>query len=278
MAIKKIRSNQQAAVQDLPSPTEIPDIPESDSRDFVVSFARGLQVIESFTCERRGISAARISKKTGLSRAAVRRFLKTLEALNYAERSDGIYHLRPSVLRIGSSYLSSSNLPSLAQPILEDISHIIHESTSLCALDGDNIIYLARQTSSRVLSVGLSVGSRLPAYCTSMGRVLLADLPPAQIKQYLARVKFRKWTSHTVVSRTALSQILSRVAAQGYCVVEGELETGLRSIAVPIRNTQGRTVAAMNVGVHVSSVSVEEMIAKFLPVLQQHAEVLSRLL
>jgi IclR family pca regulon transcriptional regulator len=278
MAIDKNRSNHREAVHELPSTPEVADISDLDSRDFVASFARGLQVIESFTHERRGISAARISKKTGLSRAAVRRFLKTLEALNYAERSDGIYHLRPSVLRIGSSYLSSSSLPSLAQPILEDISHLIHESTSLCTLDGDNIIYLARQTSSRVLSVGLSVGSRLPAYCTSMGRVLLADLPPAQLKQYLARVKFRKWTSNTVVSRASLALILGRVAMQGYCLVDGELETGLRSLAVPIRNSQGRTVAAMNVGVHVSSVSVEEMISKFLPVLQQHAEVLSRLL
>ena len=250
---------------------------ESD-RNFVISFARGLDVIQSFYNEAQGITAARVAKKTGLSRAAVRRFLITLEVLGYAEDVDGVYHLRPSVLRLGCSYLTSTSLPSLAQPILEQVSDLIHESTSLSALDEDNIIYLARHTSSRVLSVGLSVGSRLPAYCTSMGRVLLADLPPRQLHQYLSRVKMRRWTSKTVATKTGLIAILNGVARDRYAVVDGELEPGLRSIAVPIRTRQGRTVAAMNAGAHVSSVSVEEMIDRILPVLQQHAEILSRLL
>jgi IclR family pca regulon transcriptional regulator len=202
----------------------------------------------------------------------------TLEMLGYAEDVEGVYHLRPSVLRLGCSYLTSTSLPSLAQPILEQVSDLIHESTSLSAMDEDNIIYLARHTSSRVLSVGLSVGSRLPAYCTSMGRVLLADLPPKQLHQYLSRVKMRRWTSKTVATKAGLLAILNGVARDRYAVVDGELEPGLRSIAVPIRTPQGRTVAAMNAGAHVSSVSVEEMIDRILPILQQHAEILSRLL
>jgi IclR family transcriptional regulator, pca regulon regulatory protein len=248
------------------------------NRNFVVSFARGLEVIQSFYDEPQGISAARVAKKTGLSRAAVRRFLMTLEMLDHAEGVGGVYHLRPSVLRIGCSYLSSTSLPSLAQPILEQISDLIHESTSLSALDEDNIIYLARHTSSRVLSVGLSVGSRLPAYCTSMGRVLLADLPPKQLNQYLGRVKMKKWTNKTVATKTGLVNVLNQVAKDRYAVVDGELEPGLRSIAVPIRTPQGRTVAAMNAGAHVSSVSVEDMVERILPVLRHHAEILSRLL
>jgi len=249
-----------------------------NNRNFVVSFARGLEVIQSFYNEPEGITAARIAKKTGLSRAAVRRFLITLEALGHAEDVSGVYHLRPSVLRIGCSYLTSTTLPSLAQPILERVSELVHESTSLSALDEDNIIYLARHTSSRVLSVGLSVGSRLPAYCTSMGRVLLADLPKDELTKYLARVKMKKWTSKTVTTKTGLTQVLNQVALERYALVDGELEPGLRSIAVPIRNSQGRTIAAMNAGAHVSSVTVDDMERRILPVLREHAEILSRLL
>lgn len=247
------------------------------NRNFVVSFARGLEVIQSFYNEAAGISAARVAKKTGLSRAAVRRFLITLELLGYAESAAGIYHLKPSVLRIGCSYLTSTNLPSLAQPILEQVSGLIHESTSLSALDGDNIIYLARNTTSRALSVGLSVGSRLPAYCTSMGRVLLADLPQKQLIQYLTRVKLKRWTSKTICDRNSLLDILKQVAKEQYAVVDGELEPGLRSIAVPIRTREGRTIAAMNAGAHVST-SAEDMLRRILPVLHQHAEALSNLL
>jgi IclR family transcriptional regulator, pca regulon regulatory protein len=252
--------------------------PLESNRDFVASFARGLEVIQSFNNEPQGISPSQVAKKTGLSRAAVRRFLLTLEMLGYAEHIGGLYHLRPSVLRIGCSYLSSSNLPTLAQPILEEVSVRVHESTSLSALDGDNIIYLARHTSARVLSVGLSIGSRLPAYCTSMGRVLLADLPKDQLTAYLARTRMKKWTTKTVTSKTALINILNQVAIDRYCLVDGELEPGLRSIAVPIRTPAGRTVAAMNVGAHVSTVTIEDLTRRILPALREHAEILSRLL
>ena len=263
-----------------PSPTSSlePFAEMEGNRNFVISFARGLEVIQSFYNEPQGITAARVAKKTGLSRAAIRRFLITLEMLGHAENNAGLYHLRPSVLRIGCSYLTSTTLPSLAQPILEQVSGLIHESTSLSALDEDNIIYLARHTSSRVLSVGLSVGSRLPAYCTSMGRVLLADLPPKQLTQYLNRVKMKKWTSKTVTTKTGLIHILNQVAQDRYAIVDGELEPGLRSIAVPIRTAQGRTVAAMNAGAHVSSVTVEDMTTRILPILRQHAEILARML
>jgi len=259
--------------------TQIEPFAEFESnRNFVISFARGLQVIESFYQEAQGMTAARVAKKTGMSRAAVRRFLITLEALGHAENASGVYHLRPSILRIGCSYLSSTSLPALAQPVLEQVSEQVHESTSLSALDGDNIIYLARHTSSRVLSVGLSVGSRLPAYCTSMGRVMLADLPRHELAEYLGRIKMKKWTSKTVTSKTGMLTLLAQVAADRYALVDGELEPGLRSLAVPIRTPQGKTVAAMNVGAHVSSVTAEDMLTRILPVLQQHADILSRML
>lgn len=248
------------------------------NRNFVASFARGLEIIKAFSNEPQPIGAAVIARKTGLSRAAVRRFLITLELLDYVECNGGQYRLKPAVLRIGSTYLSSNSLPGLAQPILEAVSAKLQQSTSLSALDGDEIIYLARHTSSRVLSVGLSVGSRLPAYCTSMGRVMLADLPKHKLADYLARVKMRKWTSSTVTSRPRIATILAEVARQRYALVDGELEPGLRSIAVPIRNSAGRVIAAMNVGVHISSATPEEMAKRYLPVLMENAEILSRLL
>jgi IclR family transcriptional regulator, pca regulon regulatory protein len=248
------------------------------NRDFVASLARGLEVIKAFNNEPQGMSAANIARKTGLSRAAVRRFLLTLELLDYVEKNNGQFRLRPAVLRIGSVFLSSTSVPVLAQPILEAVSSKLQQSTSLSMLDGDDIIYLARHTSSRVLSVGLSVGSRLPAYCTSMGRVLLANLPAEQLNGYLSRAKLRRWTSRTVIARSKLAGILKQVAEQGYALVDGELEPGLRSIAVPIRNSSGRVVAAMNVGIHISTATPDEMLRRYLPVLNSNAEILSRLL
>lgn len=154
----------------------------------------------------------------------------------------------------------------MAQPVLEQVSALVHESTSLRALDGDNIIYLARHTSSRVLSVGLSVGSRLPAYRTSMGRVMLADLPKHELAEYLGRVKIKKWTSKTVSSKTGMTSLLAQVASDRYALVDGELAPGIRSLAVPIRTPPGKTVAAMNVGGHVSSVTAEDMLRRIPPV------------
>ena len=248
------------------------------NREFVHSLARGLDVIKAFTNEPQLVSVPQIARKTGIPRAAVRRFLITLELLDYAESKDGQYRLKPAVLRIGSTYLSSSSLPGLAQPVLEAVSSKLQQSTSLSVLDGDEITYVARHTSSRVLSVGLSVGSQLPAYCTSMGRVLLANLPREKLADYLDRVKMRKWTSSTVTSRTQLASILAQVAQQQYALVDGELEPGLRSIAVPIRNSTGRVIAAMNIGVHICSATAEVMLKRYLPVLNKNAEILSRLL
>jgi IclR family pca regulon transcriptional regulator len=224
------------------------------------------------------MTTGQIGRKVGMSRAAVRRFLLTLEKLGFAQNIDMVYHLKPSMLRLGCFYLTSTSLPSLAQPLLENASELIHESTSLSVLDDDHIIYLARHTTSRVFSVGLSVGSRLPAYCTSMGRVLLADLPEGDLEAYLSRVKMKHWTSKTVTDKAVLMDLLRRVATDRYAIVDGELEPGLRSIAVPVQTSAGLTIAAINAGVHIASSSREEMIARILPVLRQQAAILAKLL
>lgn len=239
--------------------------------NFVLSLARGLRVIETFEGHTEGQSVADVARQTGFSRAAARRLLMTLESLGYAESVGRVYRLKTRVLKLGFSYLSSTSLPTLAQPILERVTELLHESSSLSVLDGDEIVYLARSAAKRVMSVGLSVGSRLPAYCTSMGRVLLAALPPAELAAYFERIELKSLTPKTTTNKERLLQIIERTQSNGFALTDEELELGLRSIAVPVRNRVNRVVAAMNIGVHASRVSAEEMVARFLPVLQENA-------
>jgi len=176
--------------------------------NFVLSLSRGLKVIEAFEGHTQGLSVADVSRQTGLSRAAVRRLLMTLEMLGYAESSGRAYRLKTRVLKLGFSYLSSSSLPAIAQPILEQTSELLHESSSLSVLDGDEIVYVARSAPKRVMSVGLSVGSRLPAYCTSMGRVLLGGISRSEFAAYLERVELKALTPKTVTDKGSLTAII----------------------------------------------------------------------
>ncbi len=246
--------------------------------DFVLSLARGLAVLEAFEERRDGATVGDVAARTGLSRAAVRRILITLELLGYASHTGPVYRLGSRVLRLGFSFLSSSSLPALAAPLLEEVSAAIHESSSLSALEGDEIVYLARSATNRVMAVGLSIGSRLPAYCTSMGRVLLAALPERELAAYLERVTLEPRTHRTITAKAKLAAELERVRSQGYALVDEELEVGLRSLAVPVRARAGRVVAAMNTGVHASRVAAEEMIGRFLAVLRDGAERLGQAL
>jgi IclR family pca regulon transcriptional regulator len=265
------------------NPTEELDAPGQFSAfegdpDFVLSLARGLRVIEAFEGHTEGQSVADVARATGFSRAAVRRSLTTLEELGYAESNGRTYRLSTRVLKLGFSYLSSNALPAMAQPTLERITELIHESSSLSVLDGEQIVYLARSTAKRVMSVGLSVGSRLPAYCTSMGRVLLAALPEVELADYLTRVDVQPLTPKTIVDKVLLGDIIRRVRSDGFALTDEELELGLRSVAVPVRTRQGRVVAAMNIGVHAVRVSSAEMIHRLLPILQEQTHLLGSLL
>jgi len=246
--------------------------------DFVLSLARGIRVIESFEQHTEGLSVAEVARHAGFSRAAVRRLLITLELLGYAGTDGRVYSLKTPVLKLGFSYLSSTSIPSAAQPILEHITEVVHESSSVSILEGDNIVYVARASAKRVMSVGLSIGSRLPAYCTSMGRVLLAALPEAELASYVLRAKLEPLTPKTVTDKTRLSQIICDVKSKDFSVADEELEIGLRSIAVPIRSRQNRVVAAMNIGVHAARVSMEDMLERFLPVLRENARILGNIL
>lgn len=239
--------------------------------NFVLSLARGLKVIEAFDSHTEGLSIAEVSRRTGFSRAATRRLLLTLEMLEYVEENGRIFRLRMPILRLGFSYLSSASLPSVAQPILEHLTEVLHESTSLSVLDGDEIVYLARSPTKRVMSIGLSVGSRLPSYCTSMGRVMLAALPAEELHGYLDHLIVKPLTPKTIIDKTLLADVIGQVRSDGYALIDEELELGLRSIAVPVSNSQGKVIAAINVGAHAARASTAELIHRVLPVLRKAA-------
>lgn len=245
---------------------------------FMTSLARGLAVVQAFSDSRKPQTIANISQKTGIPRAAVRRCLHTLRELGYVDAELNNFSLRPKVLTLGYSYLSSTPLTVSAQPYLNNISRALNESSSLAVLEDDEVLYVARAATSRVMSVALNTGSRLPAYCTSLGRVMLAYLPADELDQYLARTKLRPMTEHTVTSVKRLREILAGVRQAGYAVNDEELELGLRSIAVPVRGASGKVLAALNVGAQAARVSVQQLEQEFLPVLQRGAQELAILL
>jgi len=246
--------------------------------DFVLSLARGLRVIETFEGHTEGRTVADVARQTGLSRAAVRRSLLTLQMLGYAEANGSSYRLTTRAFRLGFAYLSSTSLAALAQPTLERVTEAVHESSSLSVLEGYEIVYIARSASKRVMSVNLSVGSRLPAYCTSMGRILLSAMPDEKLVDYLNQLEIKASTPKTITDKNVLREILVRVRTDRFAVTDEELELGLRSIAVPVQARNGGVVAAMNIGVHASRVSAAEMIHRFLPVLRENAQALGQVL
>ena len=247
--------------------------------NFMMSLARGLLVIQAFSERRLQLSISQLSKRTTLSRASVRRCLHTLSKLGFAGTDDGrSFYLRPRVLALGHSYLSSMPLATAAQPILEHLSQILHESCSIALLDGTEIVYVARANVTRIMAIDLGVGTRLPAFCTSMGRVLLANLPPDELETVLPKIEFKRFTDRTVTSVEKLRQVLAAVKREGHAIIDQELELGLRSMAVPVRNPAGRVVAAINVGAHGQRVSIQDMRTRFLPYLRAAAQELCLLL
>jgi IclR family pca regulon transcriptional regulator len=254
-----------------PTPASTLD-PFAGDPNFMTSLARGLLVIQSFTPQTPQMTISQLSVKTGLSRAAVRRCLYTLSKLGFAAAEDGSrYALSPRMLTLSNSYASSNPLSTAAQPILERMSAAYRESFSVGTLDGDDILYVARTTVQRVMAVDLQIGSRLPAYCTSMGRVLLAHLPAEQLEQYMARVVLTPHTSRTVNSTEKLGLILRNVRRNGYALVDQEYEVGLRSLAVPVHSPSGRVVATINLSGSAPRLPVYEMQTRFLPILRSAA-------
>jgi IclR family transcriptional regulator, pca regulon regulatory protein len=244
--------------------------------DFVKSLERGLKVIQAFGISRERLSLSDVAKLTGMTRAAARRYLLSLEALRFVSSDGRFFRLEPHVLSLGYAYLASLDWLEFTQPILRDMGSRLNENCSVSVLDGAEIVYVARVQTSRIISINLTVGTRLPAAVTSMGRVLLAALEPGDLDRVLAASSMRRYTESTVTEVEELKRILQTVRDQKYAYVDQELENGLRSIAVPVIGAGGKTVAAANIAAHAMRVKKADMIGPYLDALLETAAKISQ--
>lgn len=240
-------------------------------REFNESLARGLTVLAAFGEGRDALTLTEVARATGLARATARRALITLEHLGYVTVRDRAHHLTPRVLALGYPPLSVATLPQIAQPHLTALTGQVRDSASLAVLVGDDIQYTGRVATRRIMNVNITVGTRFPAHATSMGRVLLAAQPAPERESSLARTPPHALTPYTVTGRDELRAALERVRADGYALVDEELEVGLRSVAVPVHDRRGTVVAAVNVAMHSSSRTPAECITDVLPLLRAAA-------
>ncbi len=254
-------TNSHALIQE---PTEQPD--------FVTALSRGLSVIRAFGPDTPRMTLADVARKVGLPRATVRRSLITLETLGYAESDGRTFSLTPKILTLGQAYLASSPLTSAARPLMDRLAEKLHETCWAAILDEGDVLLIVNSRTSRILTAGLSVGSRLPAYCTALGRVLLAALPDHELEQFLESLKPKQFTPYTMTNIDEIRRSIFETRMSGYSLSDSEVEVGLCSIAIPIVNSQGRTVAALNATAPSSRAQGKEMTEQFLPLLKQVAE------
>jgi IclR family pca regulon transcriptional regulator len=239
--------------------------------DFVQSLERGLAVIRAFDETHPELSLSDVARATDLTRAAARRFLHTLVELGYMRTDGRLFMLTPRVLQLGYSYLSSLSLPQVAEPHMEALVEQVHESCSMSILDGEDIVYVARVATKRIMRVAISVGTRFPAYATSMGRVLLAAQPEEWRREYLETSQLEALTPYTETDPDKLATLLAKVAKDGYALVDQELEEGLRSLAVPLHDKEGTVVAGLNISAPSARGSSETIRKSLLPPLRATA-------
>jgi len=235
------------------------------SRDFIHSLEKGLAVINSFSEDRSTQTASEVAERVGVSRSTARRILLTLHKLGYANRVGGEFELTAKVLDLGYSFLSSLRVAAVAQEPLQRLVDELGETSSMSVLDGTGIVCVARFPTTQIMTTALRLGSRLPAYPTAMGRVLLADLADDAIEAYFSGVELKRFTPHTITDRSTLRAAIEQVRVDGFAVVDQELEIGVRSVAAPIINHRGDVVAAANVSCPAVRVSLSELKSEFLP-------------
>lgn len=245
---------------------------------YVQSFARGLEVIRSFSAQAPRQTLSEVAERSGLTRAGARRILLTLQTLGYVSSDGKHFSLTPRILDLGFAYLSSMPIWNLAEPVMEELAREVMESCSAAVLEGTDIVYVLRVSTRKIMSITLGAGSRLPAYCTSMGRVLLAGLPEEEALACLKASSLAPLTRHTVTDLDTLRQKIAQARRQGWCLVNQELEEGLVSMAAPIQDRLGRTVAALNISGQINRTSAKAMQENMLPTLLSAAQAISRLL
>ena len=256
----------------------LPSAENKPGDSYVQSFARGLEVIRSFSADTPSQTLSEVASHTGLTRAGARRILLTLQTLGYVESDGKYFALTPRILDLGFAYLSSQPLWNLATPLMETLAESVQESCSAGVLDGLEIVYVARVHTHKIMSTNLCVGSRLPAFWTSMGRVLLAGLPAEKLQALMAIRPREAYTRYTLVEDEALLQAIAQVRSQGWALINQELEEGLISVAAPLLNAQGQVVAAINVSGQANRTNAQEMQARIVPPLLRTAQGVSQLL
>ncbi|KAA0009786.1 helix-turn-helix domain-containing protein [Billgrantia pellis] len=243
-----------------------------DDRDFVTALASGLEVILAFDEAHPRMTLSEVAARTGMNRAKARRFLLTLNALGYVRKQGRSFELAPKVLQLGYAFLSSNNYRSVIQQVLEDITAEIGESSSLGIMEGNDVVYVARSAARhRLLAITLSVGTRLPAAHTSLGRVLLAQLPDAELDVFLENVVLERYTDRTITDKAELKRRILEVRQQGYGIVDQELDSGLRSLAVPAFDTNGKLLGGINISTNAARVDYDTLVKRYLPLLQEKA-------
>lgn len=247
-------------------------------QEAMAGLAKGLSIIEAFDAAHPRLTLSEAARVAGLTRATARRCLLTLVELGYLSHDGKYFRPAPRLLHLGFAYLGADPLPQLAQPILARIRDKAGESVSLAILDGDDVLFVARATVSRIVSTGVSLGARMPAHCMATGRVLLAALPPSSVEAYLARARFERRTPRSLADRESLAAAIERARADGFSLNDEELELGFRALAVPVRSASGATVAAMSIGALSARHPLETMMDEFLPLLRDGAAMLGRAL
>ncbi|WP_249976252.1 IclR family transcriptional regulator domain-containing protein [Vreelandella olivaria] len=248
---------------------------QPDDRDFVTALASGLEVIMAFDDANPRMTLSEVAARTGMNRAKARRFLLTLHALGYVRKQQRYFELAPKVLQLGYSFLSANNYRSVIQQYLEEITAQSGESSSLGILDGDDVIYVARSAAPhRLMAISLSVGTRLPAAHTSMGRILLAQLSEPALNAYLSRISLQRYTDKTVTDKDSLKKCINKVRQQGYAISDEELDSGLRSLAVPAFDANGKLLGAINISTNAARIDMDTLLREYLPLLQEKARLI----
>jgi IclR family transcriptional regulator, pca regulon regulatory protein len=240
--------------------------------------AKGLAIIEAFSPHRTRLTVSEAAQSSATSRASARRCLLTLTELGYLEFDGKYFRPQPRLLALSAAYSGTRSLPQIAQPFLMAARDELHESISLAVLDREAALFVARAEAERLVTTGISIGTRIDLYCSATGRVLLMSWADERLAAYLDRVKIEARTKHSLIKKTALREAVRNARTQGHAFTDQELEIGLRSIAVPVLDSRGQVVAAMSASASTARISLQQMIRGFVPVLRVNADALGRAL
>lgn len=262
---------------DLPSSAPLPDLDADapaglDRRDWIAGLERGVRIIESFDDAHPRMTASEAAQRTGLTRTAARRYLLTLQHMGYVASDGKLFWLTPRVLRLGQSYLESARLPRIVQPFLQRVTAGTHETAYLSVLDGDDVVYIARNGPNRSMNTGYVLGARVPAQVTASGMLMLALRSDEELARWLATHELKVFTSFTIADKNTLKRELGRIRAQGWALSEQQLDLNSRGIAVPLRDRHGALVGALNITMPIGQEHSQDAVARVLPVLRETAQ------